>query len=235
MKLALNKNLLFAMAAAVVLSACGSAPTKSDAISLALQEEAMLRDLAAECQKVSKEARVAAYNARKNWWKRNGAIVKASDSLLVNNSTFVFGDRELPAAQALIRVTTDVREIAESYAAEVTNASDKEKACLNELEKYDSGELDLAKDKTLQDTYIEIQNQAKSDYQGISAAKVKVAKDRSYGRSLFVVEAKLKDRGCQSPKVALLRNSWPLEVYDAQCSDKSYFLVRCQWGKCKVF
>lgn len=30
------------------------------------------------------------------------------------------------------------------------------------------------------------------------------------------------------------RNAWPLEVYDAVCSQDDYQLIRCEWGRCAI-
>lgn len=227
-------QILCASVVTVLLSACGATLTKSDAIETALKEEAFLRELAATCQGVSPDARVAAYKAQQNWWKRNGTIVEASDSVMVNDVDFAFGERDKPAAKALIQVTGNVRDNAES-SVKALMTSDNERTCLKELEKYQSGEKDLSNDKQMAQLFVDIQNKADADYTALKSVKKSVSKDRSYGRSLFVVENKLSQKGCQGPKVALLRSAWPLEVYDAQCPDKTYYLVRCQWGKCKVY
>ena len=219
----------------IVLAACSSAPIGDVAINHALQEEATLREVADQCKDLGGAVRTSAFQARKDWWKRNGAIVRAADNGFLHNIDASFGERDQSSALTAITVTYQLTENAAVEANGILSSGNPEKGCLKILEEYESGVRDLNNDKKMREAYVNLQNQAKADFAQLKKAKGKVAKNRKYGRSLFVVENKLKQQGCTQPNISLLRNSWPLEVYDAQCADKSYFLVRCQWGKCEAY
>jgi len=57
---------------------------------------------------------------------------------------------------------------------------------------------------------------------------------QGFGKSLYNAERTAKSIGCRSPKVSLLRTSWPKETYQAECSTGKYYFIACEWGSCQV-
>jgi uncharacterized protein YceK len=64
-----------------LLGGCSSAPQSStgQAVYYALQTDVQLRLWVEHCQGMSNKAKQAAWQAKKNWWRRNGAFVEGAD------------------------------------------------------------------------------------------------------------------------------------------------------------
>lgn len=62
----------------------------------------------------------------------------------------------------------------------------------------------------------------------------KQAKNLGLGKSSFAAERAAKSSGCRRPTVTLLRNSWPEEVYQSICANGAFYVISCEWGKCRV-
>jgi hypothetical protein len=102
------------------------------------------------------------------------------------------------------------------------------------LTAYRDGRNDLSREQRYFETLVTLQNEREVLDSDVEQAVSINARYRRYGRSLFVVEQHMARQGCNEPQIALLRNAWPLEVYDAICADQSYYLVQCEWGRCDV-
>ena len=222
--------------ASLVLVSCAGAPVSQEqAIANALAEDATVRNLADTCTHVGGQARLAAYSAQKAWWASNAEIVKAADRGFINGVNASFGEREEAAVIGTLHFTQDVETSATSTVQKLLNGGNAEDKCVAALAPYESGEKDLSNDKKYRAAYTQLLEQSDADLSSLASARLANAKQRKYGRSLFVVENKVAGMGCQQPSITLLRNQWPLEVYDAQCADKSYLIARCEWGKCEIF
>ena len=97
-----------------------------------------------------------------------------------------------------------------------------------------AGKLDLSNDEQQYRVLQKLVTQRHSVAADADLARSINSRYRKYGRSLYSVEKTLKESGCAQPHIALLRNAWPLEVYDALCSPDDYRLVKCEWGRCTI-
>jgi hypothetical protein len=216
-----------------VLVGCASLPTpRSEAIHYALTTDASLRELASQCRGVSAQLESQSVQTQRDWWRRNGAAVSAANyGLLQLNWDQTAEPTEQQRAYLSMQVTemvqTDAREQVKGWMGDRP-----ERNCAAQLTKFQDGKLDISRNQDHFDTLVALQNEEKQSLAGVEQARVINARFRRYGRSLFVVEQKLMAQGCNQPQVSMLRNEWPLEVYDAVCSDTSYVLMQCEWGRC---
>jgi hypothetical protein len=222
-----------------LLGGCSSAPQSStgQAVYYALQTDVQLRLWVEHCQGMSNKAKQAAWQAKKNWWRRNGAFVEGADYGLTREIMLVSGDRDVTAANIALGVTTQVVEDAESEMKEIlVESGDQQELCLNMLSKFNDGDYDLRDNNQFYPTLVDLQRRAQRDGQKLEekAAALVVKKQRKFGRSLYVVEKLAKRSGCPGANVKVIKTDWPHEVYDVQCPDKSYILIRCEWGNCLV-
>jgi len=227
------------LSAMVLLQGCASSqlsPT-GDAVYYALQTDTTLRSWVDACKDVSGQTRQAAYTAKQNWWKRNGAFVDSADFGLAYDIITVTDERAETGARMAMALTWQVVETAEAEVNEMlSGASNKEDLCLSVLNQYNDGERDLRGNDKVYNSLVDLQR--RSQKQGkdldIKRAAVESKTGKVYGRSFYVVEKMAKRNGCPGAKVQLLKNAWPNEVYDATCPDGSYMLMRCEWGNCLV-
>lgn len=222
-----------------LLGGCSSAPQSStgQAVYYALQTDVQLRLWVEYCQGMSNKAKQVAWQAKKNWWRRNGAFVEGADYGLTREIMLVSGDRDVTAANIALGVTTQVVEDAESEMKEIlVESGDQQALCLNMLSKFNDGDYDLRDNNQFYPTLVDLQRRAQRDGQKLEekAAALAVKKQRKFGRSLYVVEKLAKRSGCPGANVKVIKTDWPHEVYDVQCPDKSYILIRCEWGNCLV-
>jgi len=222
-----------------LLGGCSSAPQSStgQAVYYALQTDVQLRLWVEHCQGMSNKAKQVAWQAKKNWWRRNGAFVEGADYGLTREIMLVSGDRDVTAANIALGVTTQVVEDAESEMKEIlVESGDQQALCLNMLSKFNDGDYDLRDNNQFYPTLVDLQRRAQRDGQKLEekAAALAVKKQRKFGRSLYVVEKLAKRSGCPGANVKVIKTDWPHEVYDVQCPDKSYILIRCEWGNCLV-
>lgn len=216
------------------LSGCVSHSVTPEAIHYALQEEATLREVSTQCKPLGGEVAQAASEAVDLWWQRNRASLIAADYGFIDGLEQVFSQRQESSAMTAITVTQQIRFEAETTAQKVLSKRNPEKACLKILSEYRDGKYDLAGNRQYQKVYHSLQAKQQT-FNGLDQAKAAIANLRKYGRSLNVVERTLVSQGCQEADISLLRNTWPLEIYDAQCNDRSYQLIRCEWGQCRIY
>ena len=220
----------------VVLAGCASLPTpRSEAIHYALVKDATLRELANECARMGPELRSLAVQAQRDWWRRNGNVVAAADyGLLQLNWDDAREPLEDQRAYLSMQVLEMVHNQADTRVAEWTKGKDASDECEDQLVRFRDGKEDLSREKKYFETLVALQNEKEQLDSNVDQARVINSRYRKYGRSLFVVEQKVQAQGCDRPQISMLRNAWPLEVYDAVCSDSTYILVQCEWGRCDV-
>lgn len=232
-------RILFSLMIFSLLTACSSAPQSStgQAIYYALQTDVQLRLWSDHCSQIDPQVKQKAWQAQKNWWQRNGAFVEGADYGLTREVMLVSGDRDVTGANVALGVTTQVVEDAEAEMASILKESgDQKKLCLNMLAKFNDGEYDLRDNNQFYPTLVDLQRRSERDGKNLEekSAALEVKKQRKFGRSLYVVEKLSKRAGCPGGKAKVIKADWPNEVYDVTCPDKSYILVRCEWGNCVI-
>lgn len=229
-------RVVFACLTAVLVVGCASLPTpRSEAIHYALTADATLRELTNQCARLSPELRSKAVRAQRDWWRRNGDVVAAADYGLVKlNWEDARQPLEKQRAYLSMQLLEMVQDDSRRQVKDWIDGKKVQRNCEKQLAEFQDGARDLSQRKKHFETLVTLQNEQKRQMEDVEQARVINARYRKYGRSLFVVEQKLQTLGCNRPKVSMLRNEWPLEVYDAVCSDATYLLVQCEWGRCDV-
>jgi len=222
-----------------LLYGCASAPKSntSEAVYYALQTDAQLRFWAERCKGVNSKTKQLSWQAKKNWWRRNGSFVEGADYGLTREIMLVSGDRDVTGANIAMGVTSQVVEDAEREVdGLLSETGDHAKLCMNILNKFNDGDYDLRDNNQLYPVLVDLQRRAQSEGDALEEKRAALAmkKKRKFGRSMYVVEKLAKRTGCPSGEVKIIKSDWPHEVYDVQCPDKSYILIRCEWGNCLV-
>ncbi|MDX1472718.1 MAG: hypothetical protein R3309_01040 [Reinekea sp.] len=218
-----------------LLLGCSSAPLKTTAIHQALVTDSAIRQAVEHCVDLGVEESRLAMREQQNWWLRNNTLVLAADYGVLELNWEQVPDeaesqRAVLAIQTLERIQLDANDQVERWFGDYDETDD----CRKVFGNVAKGRLDLARDKKLADELTAIAQRRQSVSNDAESARSINTRYRKYGRSLFVVEKVLREAGCSKPNVALLRNSWPLEVYDAVCTPQDYLLVKCEWGRCDV-
>mgnify|MGYP000014680802 FL=1 len=220
-----------------LLVGCSSAPQSStgQAVYYALQTDVQLRLWVDHCQNISGKLKQVAWQAKSNWWRRNGAFVEGADYGLTREIMLVSGDRDVTGANIALGITAQAVQDAEAEMKLILDESgNQEKLCLNMLSKFNDGDYDLRDNNQFYPTLVDLQRRAQQNGQELQekSATLAINKQRKFGRSLYVVEKLAKRSGCPGANVKVIKSDWPHEVYDVQCPDNSYILVRCEWGNC---
>ncbi|MFT6190114.1 MAG: hypothetical protein ACJARQ_001875 [Oleispira sp.] len=220
-----------------LLVGCSSAPQSStgQAVYYALQTDVQLRLWVDHCQNMSGKLKQVAWQAKSNWWRRNGAFVEGADYGLTREIMLVSGDRDVTGANIALGITAQAVQDAEAEMKLILDESgNQEKLCLNMLSKFNDGDYDLRDNNQFYPTLVDLQRRAQQNGQELQekSATLAINKQRKFGRSLYVVEKLAKRSGCPGANVKVIKSDWPHEVYDVQCPDNSYILVRCEWGNC---
>lgn len=222
----------------LMLAGC-SAPKSStnEAVYYALQTDVQLRLWVEHCEGINGKVKQVAWQAKTNWWRRNGAFVEGADYGLTREIMLVSGDRDVTSANVALGVTSQlVNEAEEEMESILESSGNQQKLCLNMLAKFNDGEYDLRDNNQFYPTLVDLQRRAQRDGNDLEekTAALEMKKQRKFGRSLYVVEKLAKRSGCPGANVKVIKADWPHEVYDVQCPDKSYVLVRCEWGNCLI-
>jgi hypothetical protein len=229
--------LLSALALSLLAGCSTPQSSTNDAVYYALQTDVQLRLWVDHCEGISSRVKQVAWQAKSNWWRRNGAFVEGADYGLTREIMMVSGDRDVTGANIALGITSQVVDQAEKEMQSVLEgSSNQEKLCMNMLAKFNDGDYDLRDNNQLYPTLVDLQRREQRDGQKLEekAAMLEIKKKRKFGRSLYAVEKLAKRSGCPGAKVQVIKADWPHEVYDVQCPDKSYVLVRCEWGNCLV-
>ena len=228
------------LSALVLLFLVGCAAPKSstsEAVYYALQTDVQLRLWVEHCEGINGKVKQVAWQAKKNWWRRNGAFVEGADYGLTREIMLVSGDRDVTGANVAMGLTSQVvNEAEKEMQAILDSSSNQQKLCLNMLGKFNDGAYDLRDNNKYYPTLVDLQRRAQRDGTNLEekSAALAVGKQRKFGRSLYAVEKLAKRSGCPGANVKVIKADWPHEVYDVQCPDKSYVLVRCEWGNCLI-
>lgn len=214
---------------------CSSLPEKTEAIHNALTTDAALREAAVLCGSTGLEVRRQATREQLDWWQRNRAYVLGADyGLLDLNWARSNENSEQPRAvlamQTLEHIQTDSVMQLQRWLGEQASAGE----CNRLFERVADGKLDLDSPRDQADLLTGYYQNRQSLSADTASARSINSRYRKYGRSLFIVEKELQETGCSDPTISLLRNAWPIEVYDAVCQQDDYLLVKCEWGRCDV-
>ena len=218
-----------------LLVGCSSMPPRTEVIHEALVTDAAMRSAVLQCATMSQEDRQIAEKERVGWWQRNGKWVSAADYGLLQlawdkSEPRLEEHRALVSMSLLENTLLDAEDLRKKWLGD----GQKSSGCQTLFNRVAKGKLDLDRTKKQKNVLEQLNLERVDVSEQAQAARSINARYRKYGRSLFVVEKELKQAGCSDPKVALLRNSWPIEVYDAVCSQQDYMLVKCEWGRCEV-
>jgi hypothetical protein len=219
----------------LVLFGCAGLPPQSDAIHHALVTDLALRQAAEFCLAADDGVDITAIGERARWWTRNGSLVMAADYGLLQLNwqgapESVEAQRAVLAMRVLEQVQLDAQTQITAWLGSTLNTA----GCQPLFTRVQAGKLDLNKPKKQYRVLQQLVEQRHSMAADADRARSINNRYRKYGRSLFAVEKTLQESGCSQPSIALLRNAWPLEVYDAVCSQDDYQLIRCEWGRCAI-
>lgn len=219
----------------MLLVSCSSLPPKTEAIHITLVTDAALRNATQTCAELGVEERRFAERERVSWWRRNGNFVMAADYGLLqlnwdDSPQSAEHQRAVLAMQVLENIQTDSELLYADWFGDYQESKD----CKSLFGQVAKGKYDVEGDKKIAEVLAQISSEKQSVSADAERARSINSRYRKYGRSLYIVEKELQDVGCRAPKISLLRNSWPLETYDAVCSQQDYILVKCEWGRCEL-
>ncbi|WLD59589.1 hypothetical protein NFC81_07350 [Salinispirillum sp. LH 10-3-1] len=216
--------------------ATSGAKYKNEAVAYALSTEAELRALVSACDRVSGPASAEAREADREWWRRNATMMQAADYGFIRElESFADSRRE----ESLVLFTMNAgyaldQQMQESVAKRL-DTRNPERVCLQELASFRAGDRDLSRNARHYSELVALSTEARVDQNALRSSRAPASANRDFGRSFYQTEAALAAVGCRQPQIAMLKNDWPTEVYEAQCQDTTYQLVRCEWNRCEVF
>ena len=222
----------------LILTGCASAPSwppKENAIIYGLSHDATMRKVMAHCSSQQPLLKDKAWAAQKNWWKRNGLFIEAADYGFSYNLLTLNGDRQETNARYAMALALEVEKTADSRAKIVTSSKDTE-TCAKVIAEYNEGTRDLNKNSEFHPTLTALYQARKTQGDDLLLKQAQVAKKsgKRFSRSSITVERLINRTVCPRAKVNTLKSNWPTEIFEAICPDKSYALVSCEWGNCKV-
>lgn len=214
---------------------CSSLPPKSEAIYDTLVMDTSLRGVVGSCAALGDAEKRTIVVARNQWWQNNASYVLAADwGLLKLNWDDAHTAAESQRALMGLALLENIQNESLANQADLLKGKASTDSCEKVAKKIAKGKYDIDNNKSA----VKILDTLKADRLNVegeaSVARSINNRYRKYGRSLFVVEKALRETGCNAPNISLLRNSWPLEVYDATCNETGYLLVRCEWGRCEI-
>lgn len=219
----------------VSFAGCSTMPPKSEAIYDALVIDTSLRGVVGACAVLGEAEKRNIVIARNQWWQNNASYVLAADwGLLKLNWDDAHSGAESQRALMGLALLENIQNESLVNQADLLKGKASTDSCENVAKKIIKGKYDIDNNKSA----VKILEALKADRINVegeaSVARSINNRYRKYGRSLFVVEKALRETGCSEPNISLLRNSWPLEVYDATCNETDYLIVRCEWGRCEI-
>lgn len=214
----------------LVMMSCSSNGIKTEPIVEALSTHQGILSTAKYCSALDVDNGPLYREAEQRWWQNNAQWVNAADWGLVDLTWYGASERVLEERAIIgLSVLEQIQKTGDNLTTDWLGRRVSTTECESWAEKVLRGRYDLNGGDTLAD--LGVQRRALDN--DVASAKSINTRYRQYGRSLFVVEQTLRAAGCNAENVALLRNAWPIEVYDASC-ELSYVLVRCDWGRCEV-
>jgi len=227
---------IYLVLVSLMLMGCAGLPAQSDAIHHALVTDLALRQAADICRAADNtgaDSDAQAEQAR--WWDRNGSWVLAADYGLLQLTWQGAAQQAEPQRAVLAMVVLEQVQVdAQAQVAQWLGRSQDRADCQPLFARVGAGKLDLSTAKKQHRVLEQLATERRSVADDADLARSINSRNRKYGRSLYTVEKTLKESGCVQPNIALLRNAWPLEVYDAVCSQDDYQLVKCEWGRCAI-
>ena len=236
MKTLLHRSILVTLL--LVLTACASSSgwsPKENAIFYALSHDATMRKVMVHCTTTQPLLKDKAWQAEKNWWKRNGLFIEAADYGFSYNLLTLNGDRQETNARYAMALALEVQKTAESRAKIVTTSTDPAN-CGKIISEYNEGTRDLNKSSEFHPVLTSLYQSRKNHGDDLLLRQALVAKKtgKKYSRSSVMVERLVARTICPRAKISTLKSNWPTEIFEASCPDKSYALISCEWGNCKV-
>lgn len=221
-----------------LLAGCSAKPLSPTGYAIydTLQTDAQLRSWVVACQQLSPELQRNALLTQRNWWQRNAIFVESADFGLAYDQLHISAERAETGARLALAATWNVVATADQSVQQALAKGDAAQTCQKALNRYDQGDFDLGGNNPYH-AELEALRQRKlsaGDDFALQQASVTVSSGKEYGRSFYVVERLVNRQGCPNADVRLLKNDWPNEVYDARCGDRSYLLVQCEWGNCRI-
>ncbi|MEJ2042919.1 MAG: hypothetical protein P8X89_06565 [Reinekea sp.] len=229
------KQILLLFIMVLITAACSSLPPQTDAIHEALTTNIALRSATRQCADLGGEMRDQAEIGYSDWWWRNQKLVQAADYglLQLNWETSQKVTEEQHAVLGIqlleMLVVDSTKQVSDWLGSQVRNRD-----CQKLFTQVEEGRLDLDRSRSIAKTLNELSQQRESVAEDAERARSINARYRKYGRSMTLAEKLLRESGCRTSKLSLLRNSWPLEVYDTVCGQDDYVLVKCLWGRCEI-
>lgn len=222
----------------IFLTACASAPEwppKENAIIYGLTHDATMRKVMVHCTATQPLLRDKAWQAEKNWWKRNGLFIEAADYGFSYNLLTLNGSRQETNARYAMALALEVQKAADSRAKIVTTSSDPEN-CVKIISEYNDGGRDLNKNSEYHPILTSLYQARKSQGPDLLLKQARVAEKtgKKYSRSSITAERLVNRSVCPRAKVTTLKSNWPTEIFEARCPDKTYALISCEWGNCKI-
>lgn len=219
----------------LVLVGCSSLPPKTQAIHQALVTDSALREAKTQCSAMGGDERRTAEREHLDWWNRNGAYVLAADYGILQlnwdgSAEKAESQRAVLAMQVLENIQIDADTMLTNWFADYDEAEE----CQRLFTAVKKGDFDLDSSKKQKAVLEELKDQRQDVSNDAKLALSINTRFRKYGRSLYVVEKTLAANGCVKPEIALIRNSWPIETYDAACNGEDYLIVQCEWGRCAL-
>ncbi|MBU2863183.1 hypothetical protein KO489_04965 [Reinekea forsetii] len=217
------------------LVGCTSMPKKTETIYEALVVDTSLRSVVNQCAALGSEEKKMIVEARNSWWQRNASHVMAADwGLLKLNWDDAHANAQSQRALMSMALLENIQEESKLENTRLIKVPVTTKQCQKLAEKMSKGKLDLAQSKA-DETILKALNDDRVNVEGQAQVAQSINnRYRKYGRSLFVVEKTLREAGCSKPTISLIRNAWPIEVFDATCNQSEYLLVQCDWGRCEI-
>lgn len=226
--------LIVAICSIFMMLGCSSTPVSPTGLAVydTLEADAQLRTWVAACQTINKELHDYANATRQAWWQRNGSYVESADFGLNYGVLRVSEERVEAGARLAMGLTWNIVQQSELDRDQHLS----EKACYSMLSKYEQGKFDFGKKSKWYNELTQLQRFKENSSEDFThkLAAVTTATGIEYGRSFYVVEKLIKQEECDTAEVRLIKNSWPNEVYEANCADKSYHVVRCEWSNCRI-
>lgn len=214
----------------LLLMGCSSHGVKTAPIVDALSTHQGVLSTVEYCTTVNAEQTLLYQRAAQSWWQQNAQLVHAADWGLVELNWYGASERAIEDRTLIgLALLENIQQKGDKASRQWLGRRMAPKDCEDWATQVLRGRYDLKSDKSL----VALGEQRRSVTENVEAAKAINTRYRQYGRSLFIVEQTLRASGCSSNNVALLRNAWPVEVYDATC-EQNYVLVQCEWGRCEV-
>ena len=221
-----------------LLFGCSSTPLspKGEAVYYALETDTLLRTWEETCKEVNLDVRQTALLTRQHWWERNGAFGEAADFGLAYDMVKISGERAETGARLALAVTWNIVESADKAVEKRLATGNAAATCAEVMDAYSKGQHDLRINEKHYQQLQELQTlkQLSGKDLKLKQASVERISQKEYGRSFYVGEKTAQRYSCVNPQVQLIKNSWPTELYEVSCADKSNFFVQCEWGNCRL-